>query len=239
MLLAKKHILKISKGIFIGIGVIIPGLSGGTAAILCGEFENILSATSNMFKTPIKSLKQLVLLGFGAVFGIVISAPQISYICLRFPIFAKAIFCVITLVSASAFFVKQIKFTFSSKKLLLILSGLISALFVSYLLDKTEFFSCSMQNTALFLVGFPLSLALVLPAISFSYMLLYFGLYEDTINAIVNFEVGYILYLLSGLIIGTFISSKLLLSLINKHSKETYSFVFGFVIFSIFDIFIR
>lgn len=234
-----KRFFTFLKGFFIGVGAIIPGVSGGTAAILCGEFEKILYSTSNIIKSPIKSLKHLVPIGFGVLAGVLTFAFPITLFCEHCSTVSKIVFSAITLISALFFFNNKVKFTYTSKKILSMIIGLVCALLFSYVLDKSNYLGCNISNTSLLIIGIPLSLALVLPAISFSYMLLFFGLYERTIEAVINLDIIYIFYLSLGIIIGSYVFSKLLLTLIKRYSAETYSFVFGFVIFSIFDVIIR
>ena len=47
----------IIKGLIIGIGKIIPGVSGSMLAISLGEYENMLSAVNNYFKDVINNLE--------------------------------------------------------------------------------------------------------------------------------------------------------------------------------------
>ena len=67
------------KGIFIGVGAIIPGLSGGTAAIIAGLFESILEATANFFIHIKKSIVFLTPIIFGVVVGIFIFSPILNF----------------------------------------------------------------------------------------------------------------------------------------------------------------
>ena len=45
-----KSVIKILKGILIGIANIIPGLSGGTIAVSMGIYEELIFAVNNIFK---------------------------------------------------------------------------------------------------------------------------------------------------------------------------------------------
>jgi len=60
-------------GLPMGVAHIIPGVSGGTLALILGYFEEYIDAIKNLFKTPKKSLKRLLplILGVGiAMFGL-------------------------------------------------------------------------------------------------------------------------------------------------------------------------
>lgn len=68
------------KGIFIGIANIIPGVSGGTIAVVLRVFDQLIDAINNFFKTPKKHFKFILFLGLGAAFGIIIFSKLISFL---------------------------------------------------------------------------------------------------------------------------------------------------------------
>ncbi len=239
MITAKKHLNSIFKGIFIGAGALIPGVSGGTAAILCGEFENILYSTANIFINFKKAIRYLFPIAIGVILGVITLSYTISDFCVHFPLFSKILFCIISLISVFVFFYTKVKSKFTTRRTISILMGVIIAIVFSYILERTNLNCYEFNGVALFFIGVPLSLALVLPALSFSYMLLFFGLYDKTIQAIHNIDIFYLFPLAAGVVIGSLIFSKLLLSILKKHSGEAYSFVFGFTIFSVIDLLAR
>ena len=52
----------IIKGAFIGIANVIPGLSGGTIAVLIGVYDRLIGGISDIFKRPKEVLKDLFFL---------------------------------------------------------------------------------------------------------------------------------------------------------------------------------
>ena len=62
-----KHVILATKGFFIGIALIIPGLSGGTLAVYLGIYEKLLHAIGSIFSEFKKSITFLfpVFLGMG------------------------------------------------------------------------------------------------------------------------------------------------------------------------------
>jgi len=72
-----KFFINISKGFLIGIGAIIPGLSGGTMAIITGVFEELLEATANLILHIRKSIKVIFPVAFGAVAAILTLSPTL------------------------------------------------------------------------------------------------------------------------------------------------------------------
>ena len=61
-----------AKGIIIGIGAILPGISGGSLAVIFGLYEKLIQSVSNFFKNPKKNFIFLAVIGCGACLGIVL-----------------------------------------------------------------------------------------------------------------------------------------------------------------------
>lgn len=59
-------------GFFIGLAIIVPGVSGSAVAIIFKLYEKLLYALSNVFKKFKKSIKFLLPIGIGAVVGIIL-----------------------------------------------------------------------------------------------------------------------------------------------------------------------
>jgi len=234
----KIALFNILKGILIGGGTLVPGVSGGTVAMLIGVFEEILESTANFFKHIRKSLYLLFPIFIGAVLGVFIISYPLEYFLAEFPKSSKFFFCIISLISSIYFARINLKGKKTFITIICFLCGILIAFFLSFLFHFCNINAIEYGYINLFFIGFSLSLALVLPAISFSYMLLFFGIYDSFINAINSLDVYFLIYIFLGIVIGTLIFAKLLLKLIDKHSTETYSFVFGFVLFSAIDIFI-
>ena len=70
-----KYIINFLKGMIIGIANIIPGLSGGTMAILVGVYEKLIDTIGNFFKkfkeTFVENMIFLIPIGLGAVVGVI------------------------------------------------------------------------------------------------------------------------------------------------------------------------
>ena len=66
-------------GVVIGIANIIPGVSGGTMAVVMNIFDRLIEAISNIRKEFKKNILFLVMIGLGAGAGILLFANIISY----------------------------------------------------------------------------------------------------------------------------------------------------------------
>ena len=85
--------------------------------------------------------------------------------------------------------------------------------------------------------GVIVAIALVLPGISVSQMLLMLGLYEEVFGSIKNFDILPLIPLGIGLVAGIILSTLAIGKAIEKHPQATYIIVFGFVLGSLPELF--
>ena len=89
----------------------------------------------------------------------------------------------------------------------------------------------------LFVAGLIAAIALVLPGISLSYMLLLLGMYDETMRAISELYMPYLLPLGIGTIAGILLTTKLLEKAMNRYPQPTYLIILGFMFGSLSELF--
>ena len=72
-------VIQFVKGMLIGSGAILPGVSGGALAAIFGLYEPIITFLSNIKKDFIKNVLYFLPVGFGAIFGVFVLATPIDY----------------------------------------------------------------------------------------------------------------------------------------------------------------
>ncbi len=85
--------------------------------------------------------------------------------------------------------------------------------------------------------GFILAIALILPGISASYILLMMDMYDMTLVAIKEFNLPYLLPLMIGVLIGTFLTAGILEREMKRHPQFTYMLIIGFMLGSLAQVF--
>ena len=92
---------------------------------------------------------------------------------------------------------------------------------------------------ALFLIcaGLVAAVALVLPGISVSYLLLMMDMYNTVIQSISRLYLPYLLPLGAGVLLGIILTTKLLERAMEKHPQQTYLLILGFVLGSLPELF--
>ena len=105
------------KGIAIGAGAILPGISSGVFCVIFGIYEKLLDSILNFFSDVKNNFKFLFPIFIGVVLGIVLFGNVLNYCLYKFPIQTKSIFIGLILGSIPAL-IKEVnnkeKFRFSN-----------------------------------------------------------------------------------------------------------------------------
>ncbi|WP_262314946.1 DUF368 domain-containing protein [Lacticaseibacillus parakribbianus] len=80
------------KGAFIGIALVIPGLSGSIFAVVVGLYDRLLAALNHFREDPRRHLRLLIPVGLGAALGILLSTKAILAATAAWPLLAYAFF---------------------------------------------------------------------------------------------------------------------------------------------------
>ena len=239
----KSNFLIIIKGLVIGVVELVPGVSGGTIALILGIYERLILAISNInrsflsliFKAKFKlAWKQiegsfLFLLLFGMLIGVLSFSSLIAFLLENFPLFLKSLFTSLIICSLSTEPLKPQKFDKKWFMGFFLSLPLILIIFAS----QTYISNPDISYIYLFIGGFIAVSAFILPGISGSFVLLLLGLYPLIIRSLndLNFEVLGLFF--SGCLIGLLILSKLIRFAFKNKTQSTKSFFFGLIIFSL------
>ena len=225
------------KGLVIGSTMTLPGVSGGSMAMVLGIYDRLLKHVSEITKYPKESLTFLLWFVAGAGSGAFLLSGGISWLLttraegvLRF-FFLGAVSGGIPMILKSAS-VRRIR----GRELICILTGILTALLIA--LIPQGIFAPGTENTPMNLLfrlagGFIIAVALVLPGISASQMLYMLGIYESTLKAISSLDILALLPLAVGGILGTYLTARILEQLIKKHREDTFLMILGFMLASL------
>ena len=246
-----KNLSLFIKGIVLGVAFIIPGVSGGTLAVLLGIYEELLEKASNFYKS-FKNFKSAFKFLFPILLGVLVSiAVCVKIIKLgldKAPIITLLIFVGLIIGGIPKLF-KNAPKKASTREISYMMIGIIVVL-VMAILDKSRG-SVSFDNMQilgyllLFIVGIIASATMVIPGISGSFTLMLIGYYEpivSVVNNIVAFKdiksnLLIILPFLIGVVIGIILISKIINYLLKKYPVSVYYIILGFVLSSIFSVF--
>ncbi|MAU31000.1 MAG: DUF368 domain-containing protein [Flavobacteriaceae bacterium] len=227
------------KGAFMGIADAIPGVSGGTIALLVGIYEELIKSISelnislfyefkkNGFNSFWKKLNGNFLLVVSLGIGIsLISFVKISANLLEnFPLFIWSFF--LGLIFATIYVIYKMINHWSSISLFFLV---ISVLFSLFLSSFSIYETAEISLLYVFFSGIIASSAMILPGISGSLILVILGVYTYLIQSLDNLEFIVIFTFILGAIIGLLGFSRILKYLFKNHRNVTYTILLGLVI---------
>ena len=233
-------------GAIIGLANVIPGVSGGTMAVMLDVYDKILMALS--LKNVKENARFLIALGGGCLLGIFAFSKVITYLYENYYMILN--FCFIGLVLGSIPMIyRKAKFDgvvarnwipFAITFMFMIMVAIIGSMGDT----GAENIAASIENLAtpaffawLFISACISTIAMILPGISGSFMLLLFGCYTLIMRAISEFQIGILFITGLGVLTGGFIGVKFVKIMLRKHPQALYFAILGLVIGSIFTIY--
>ena len=229
------------KGVFMGIADAMPGISGGTIALLLGIYEELIRSISELklslffelkkgFNPFWKKLNGNFLLALVSGMGIsLISFVKISANFLEsFPLFIWSFF--LGLIFATV----NVIYKLINQWSILNFFFLIISITFSYFLSSFSIYETD-EISLLYILfsGVIASSAMILPGISGSLILVILGVYAYLIKSLDNLEMIVIFTFISGALVGLLGFSRILKYLFNKQRDTTYTIMLGLVIGSI------
>lgn len=221
------------KGIIIGIGKIIPGVSGSMLAISMGIYQKMIDSVNNFFKDVKNNLIFLMKIGIGILLAVVFLSKVILK-CLD-NYYIVTMFLFIGLIIGSFKDIK--KETKRTNKKIIIITLLLTLIFGIINVNSNIDIQSKFWNFLYFVfVGFIDSLTMVIPGISGTATLMMIGAYNklmEVFSSLFNvvFFIDNIMIILPfviGMAIGLIFSVKLINYLFKNYSDNTYSAIMGF-----------
>ncbi|BDD02882.1 DUF368 domain-containing protein [Aureibacter tunicatorum] len=237
----KEYVLIFCKGIGMGAADVVPGVSGGTIALLTGIYEELLETIKSVNLNSIKLFFQgkfkefwtaingnfILALLTGIGFSLVLLSRLITYLLEAFPIYIWSFF--FGLVIISSYMVSREVKRWDIKSVLMLLIGIA----VAYGVTVATPAHTPDSNLFIFLSGLIAISAMILPGISGSFMLLIMGKYSQIIHAIKDFDIMTILIFGAGCIVGITSFSRLISWLLKKYHNMMMALLSGFMIGSL------
>ena len=181
-------LLTFCKGMVVGGTMLVPGVSGGSMAMILGVYDRLVSSVSSFFKHKRESFLFLVTFALGGGVGALLFANPLSKLIelWRMPMlyfFIGAVAGCVPMIFREA---KVARFHWKQPVYVLVGVLIVSALSLlpSGLVADSEMQAGAVSFLLLMAAGFIAAVALVLPGISVSYLLLMLGLYDETMKAI-------------------------------------------------------
>jgi putative membrane protein len=246
----QEYIVVYLKGLAMGAADVVPGVSGGTIALMTHIYERLIKAIDNVSLTLVLQLfgrnkkaawqtldgSFLLTLALGISTSILLVSSGVSWLLSAYPVPLWAFF--FGLILASAFVLKKSVTKWDITALVSLLIGFFVAFGIGLITPSTG----SDNLLYLFLCGVLVIVAMILPGISGAFILILLGAYETALNTLEklkNFDTeGILIFLVMALggLVGLKTFSRILRWLFNKHKNIVLAAMTGFLMGSLFKV---
>ena len=221
------------KGIFIGLGAILPGISSGVICMITGLYEKLLDSILNFFKDIKKNFRFLFPIAVGAFVGIILFSKVILYCFNTIPCQTKSLFIGLLLGSIYILTTSNYETHISNKSnnisfIICFLIGLGLIYLENFIHIETGYTSNSFSTLFLIFSGFLMSIGIVVPGVSSTVILMFLGVYHTYLNALSSINIFVLLPMTLGIGIGSIIFMKIIQKFLNKYHSQTISGIIGF-----------
>ena len=227
------------KGIGVGTANVIPGVSGGTIALITGIFERLINALKSFNLTAIKlffkgkfkefakhtDLGFLMSVGCGVLVAILSIARLFEFLFDEYPIYLWSFFFGMILVSIYYVGITIEKFNF--KTIIAFVIGTATALFIAFGTPANE--NCNLIY--LIICGAVATCSMILPGLSGSFVLVLMGNYQlIMIDAVNDLNLKILLPVAIGGVVGLLAFSHLLSWIFKNYRDITIAVLTGFIL---------
>lgn len=226
------------KGSLIGAANTIPGVSGGTIAVVTRLYDELIASVSGFIRTGWKkNVAFLVPVVVGVALGIVLFARIVEFFMEGYP--AQTAFFFMGLILGSVPFLAKVTLRERFRGWYLvpfvISLGVLVAMAVAGRPPSTEpILEVTLSNALMiFLAGVVSSATMIIPGVSGSFVLLLIGMYSTFIEAASSLNLPVLAVLVPGFLVGIVAVSKLINFLLSKFHGVTYWAIIGLVLGSV------
>lgn len=222
-------LLRFVKGIFIGSGFILPGVSGGALAAVFGIYERIIVFLANITKNFKENVRFFLPVGLGGLTGIFIFSFAVSFFLGNYETIILWFFVGCIVGTVPALWREAGKQGRSRKDVInMVITFIVALLFLLY--GETLFTGVIEQNTWTWLLaGGLIGLGIIVPGLSPSNFLIYFGMYKAMSDGIKGLDLGVIIPIGIGAVLCVLSLSKLIEFILDRSYSMMFHFILGVV----------
>ncbi len=241
MVKVRKYILLLLKGMSMGAADVVPGVSGGTIALITGIYRELVDSIKSVDIEAIKHLLNFrfakfweringtfLIFVFGGILISVFSlASLLKYLLISYPVYTWSFF--FGLIIASAVLVVRSVKDWRIVDFIALLAGIV----IMFVITQFTPAETSEAYWFIFIAGAIAICAMILPGISGAFILLILGKYQFVLTAVSDLNIPVLLVFGLGLVSGLVGFSRVLSYLLNNYYRLTIVILSGFIIGSL------
>ncbi len=229
------------KGLIIGLANVVPGVSGGTMALLLGIYEKLIEQLKALnfkmlkllIKGNFKTVSQhidfsfLIFIFIGLGFSVIGISKLLEWLYTNYRVLTLAFF--FGLVAASVGSVSKSVSPWTWKNTSFVVVGTLIGAWIVTLNPNTP----NPNTIYIFLCGIIAIISMILPGLSGSFILLVMGNYFLILKALNHLDFSILIPFIAGCAVGLISFSHFLSWLLKNYKNQTLSFLIGFIVASL------
>ena len=236
----KEKIILVLKGFIVGLGKIIPGVSGAMLAITLGIYDKCIDAISNFTKNIKNNINLLFFVCLGIVISIGICSNIVIFLLNNYYFITICLFIGLMLGGIPKLYKDSKVDVKNLKNIILIIITFLIIILIN-IINPNHMVKMNANFLILIALGFLEAFAMVIPGISGTALLMMIGYYDlvilrfsqifniaalfDTIEFFIPFGLG--------MLLGVIIMSKIINYCFKHYPIKTYCIIFGLILSSI------
>lgn len=229
---SQNWLLRFVKGMFIGSGFIIPGVSGGALAAIFGMYERIIAFLSNIRKDFADNIRFFIPVGLGALAGIVLLAFGVSFVLEHYATIVRWFFVGCIVGTAPALWSEAGKHGRNTRDYIVLIISLIFGFILLAFGQQLFQGQVSANFISWFISGALIALGILIPGLSPSNFIMYMGLYQQMSDGFKTLDLSVLIPIGLGGLTTVILLSKLIAYIFEHYYSTFFHFIVGIVIAS-------
>ena len=224
-----KSLLAVLQGTLIGLGAVLPGVSGGVLCVIFGIYKTVMELLSNPFKNLKTHVPKLLPYIIGGAIGFLGVAKVLAFLLERYPDPSVCLFIGLIVGMMPSLFKESGQEGTGTGSMV---SFAIALAVILSLLIGLNYLSVEIKPNFVWWMfcGFCAALSIIAPGMSFSTLLMPLNLYTPFIAGISSFDFSCIIPAVLGAGLTVLCLVKLINYLLDKHYSVTFHAILGVVV---------
>lgn len=226
---AKTFILRIVQGALVGLGAVLPGISGGVLCVVFGIYKTIMEFLADPIHNFKTHFPKLIPVGIGGVVGFLGVANLLSFLLEKYQAPSVCVFIGLIAGMLPSLFREAGE---KGRSKASFVSMAVAIVFIFALLISLRIFSVQIVPNFFWYLfcGFCLALSVIAPGMSFSTLLMPLGLYEPFVDGIGHLDFSVLIPGGIGALATVILFAKAVDMLFKKHYSVAFHGIVGIVI---------
>lgn len=226
---AKTFSIRTLQGSLIGIGAVLPGISGGVLCVAFGIYKIIMEFLASPFKNFKTHFPKLIPIIIGGIIGFLGIANLLSFVLERYPSQSVCVFVGLISGMLPSLFREAGE---KGRNVKSFISLAVAMILIFALLISLKILSVNITPNFFWYLfcGFSLALSVIAPGMSFSTLLMPLGLYEPFVDGIGHLNFSILIPGAIGAIATVILFAKAINLLFSRHYSVSFHAIIGIVI---------